>query len=96
MIMEISGKTQRKASPTGAAIDIAIRLGVLAVLAACCFQILRPFVSPIVWEIIGVSIIQALRAGLRFAVAGIPAAGLWALLCLILAIIQSGYPVRGV
>ena len=50
--MEISGKPERKASPTGAAIDIAIRLGVLAVLVAWCFQILRPFVSPIVWGII--------------------------------------------
>jgi predicted PurR-regulated permease PerM len=88
--MEISGETERKASPTGAAIDIAIRLGVLAVLVACCFQILRPFVSPIVWGIIGVSIIQALLACLGFAVAGIPATGLWALLCLILAIIQIG------
>ena len=88
--MEISGETERKASPTGAAIDIAIRLGVLAVLVACCFQILRPFVSPIVWGIIGVSIIQALLACLGFAVAGIPVTGLWALLCLILAIIQIG------
>lgn len=50
--MEISGKPERKASPTGTAIDIAIRLGVLAVLVAWCFQILRPFVSPIVWGII--------------------------------------------
>jgi predicted PurR-regulated permease PerM len=50
--MEISGKTERKASPTGTAIDIAIRLGVLAVLVAWCFQILRPFVSSIIWGII--------------------------------------------
>jgi predicted PurR-regulated permease PerM len=50
--MDISEKTERKASPTSAAIDIAIRLGVLAVLVAWCFQILRPFVSPIIWGII--------------------------------------------
>jgi len=50
--MDISGKTERKASPAGAAIDIAIRLSVLAVLVAWCFQILRPFVLPIVWGII--------------------------------------------
>ncbi|MGB5424299.1 MAG: AI-2E family transporter [Desulfobacterales bacterium] len=49
--MDISGKTERKVSPTGVAIDIAIRLGVLAVLVAWCFQILRPFVSPIIWGI---------------------------------------------
>jgi predicted PurR-regulated permease PerM len=47
-------------------------------------------VRSVVKGIIGVSIIQALLAGLGFAVAGIPAAGLWALLCLILAIIQIG------
>ena len=50
--MEISGKPERKASPSSAAIDIAIRLGVLAVLVVWCFQILRPFVSPIIWGII--------------------------------------------
>jgi predicted PurR-regulated permease PerM len=44
----------------------------------------------VVKGIIGVSIIQALLAGLGFAVAGIPAAGLWAFLCLVLAIIQIG------
>jgi len=47
-------------------------------------------IRSVVKGIIGVSIIQALLAGLGFAVAGIPAAGLWAFLCLILAIIQIG------
>ena len=50
--MEISGKTERKASPIGAAVDITIRLGVLAVLVVWCFQILRPFISPVIWGII--------------------------------------------
>jgi predicted PurR-regulated permease PerM len=50
--MEISGKTERKVSPTGAAVDITIRLGVLAVLVVWCFQILRPFISPVIWGII--------------------------------------------
>ena len=50
--MEISGKPERKASPTGAAVDIAVRLGVLAVLVAWCFQILKPFISPVIWGII--------------------------------------------
>lgn len=40
--------------------------------------------------ILGVALIQALLAGLGFLAAGVPAAGLWALLCLLLAIIQIG------
>ena len=31
------------------AIDIAIRIGVLAFLMAWCFQILRPFITPVIW-----------------------------------------------
>jgi predicted PurR-regulated permease PerM len=38
----------------------------------------------------GVAIIQALLAGIGFAAAGVPAAGLWAFLCLLLAIVQIG------
>jgi predicted PurR-regulated permease PerM len=40
--------------------------------------------------ILGVALIQSLLAGLGFMVAGVPAAGLWALLCLILSIAQIG------
>jgi predicted PurR-regulated permease PerM len=40
--------------------------------------------------IIGVALIQATLAGLGFVVAGVPAAGLLALICLILAIVQIG------
>ena len=40
--------------------------------------------------VIGVAFIQSFLAGLVFLLAGIPYAGLWALLCLILAIIQIG------
>jgi len=40
--------------------------------------------------ILGVALIQSLLAGLGFYVAGVPAAGLWALLCLFLAVIQIG------
>lgn len=47
-------------------------------------------VRSVVKGIIGVSIVQALLAGVGFAVAGIPGAGIWALLCLILAITQIG------
>ena len=40
--------------------------------------------------ILGVAIIQAMLAGTGFFVSGVPAAGLWAFLCLFLAIIQIG------
>jgi predicted PurR-regulated permease PerM len=40
--------------------------------------------------ILGVAIIQSLLAGLGLLVAGVPAAGLWALLCLLLGVAQIG------
>jgi predicted PurR-regulated permease PerM len=47
-------------------------------------------VRNVVKGILGVAIIQALLAGIGFAVAGVPAAGLWTFLCLLLAIVQIG------
>jgi predicted PurR-regulated permease PerM len=44
----------------------------------------------VVKGILGVAVIQSLCAGVGFLVAGIPYAGIWTLLCLILAIIQIG------
>ena len=44
--------------------------------------------------ILGVAFIQALLAGLGFLAVGVPAAGLWALLCLLLSVVQVGiFPV---
>lgn len=44
--------------------------------------------------ILGVAVVQALLAGLGFLVVGVPGAGLWALLCLILSVVQVGtFPV---
>lgn len=40
--------------------------------------------------ILGVALIQAILAGLGFLAVGLPAAGLWALVCLILAVVQIG------
>jgi len=40
--------------------------------------------------IIGVAVIQSVFAGIGFLVAGVPGAGLWALICLVLAIVQIG------
>ena len=40
--------------------------------------------------VIGVALIQSLLAGLGLVIAGVPAAGLWTLLCLVLAIVQIG------
>jgi predicted PurR-regulated permease PerM len=51
-------------------------------------------VRSVVKGILGVAIIQALLAGIGFLAAGVPGAGLWASLCLFLAIIQIGiFPV---
>jgi predicted PurR-regulated permease PerM len=44
----------------------------------------------VVKGILGVAIIQGLLAGMGFMIAGVPGAGIWAFLCLFLAIIQIG------
>jgi predicted PurR-regulated permease PerM len=45
-------------------------------------------VNSVVQGILGVAVIQTLLAGLGFVVAGVPAAGLWALLVLVSAVVQ--------
>jgi predicted PurR-regulated permease PerM len=48
----------------------------------------------VVKGILGVAVIQSVFAGIGFALAGIPYAGIWTILCMILAIIQIGiFPV---
>ena len=47
-------------------------------------------IRSVVKGILGVAIIQTLLSGIGFVVAGVPAAGLWTLFCLIFAIIQVG------
>jgi predicted PurR-regulated permease PerM len=47
-------------------------------------------IRSVVKGILGVALIQTLFSGLGFFVAGIPAAGLWTVFCLILAIVQIG------
>jgi predicted PurR-regulated permease PerM len=42
-------KMAQEKSYLGLATDIAIRIGVLALLVAWCFQILRPFITPVIW-----------------------------------------------
>lgn len=44
----------------------------------------------VVKGVLGVAIIQSVCAGIGYFVAGIPFAGIWTLLCLVLAIIQVG------
>jgi predicted PurR-regulated permease PerM len=57
-------------------------------------EISKKTVRTVVKGILGVAIIQALLAGAGFLVAGVPGAGLWAFLCLFLAVIQIGiFPV---
>lgn len=50
--MQPSAQSKDSASTTQIVIDIAIRLGVLAIVLAACFQIVRPFISPVIWGII--------------------------------------------
>ena len=40
--------------------------------------------------VLGVAVIQALLAGLGFIAAGVPGAGIWAMLCLVSAVVQVG------
>ena len=48
------------------ALEVAVHLGTLVLLAAWCFAILRPFISPIVW---GVIIAVAVHPGYQWALA---------------------------
>jgi predicted PurR-regulated permease PerM len=50
--MNEADKIAREKTYIGPAIDIAIRIGVIALLIALCFTILRPFISPVMWGII--------------------------------------------
>lgn len=51
-------------------------------------RLVRDTISSVVQGIVGVAVIQAILAGIGFIVAGVPAAGLWALLVLIAAVVQ--------
>jgi predicted PurR-regulated permease PerM len=48
----------------------------------------RATVKSVVQGIVGVAVIQAVLAGIGFIAAGVPAAGLWALLVLVAAVVQ--------
>jgi predicted PurR-regulated permease PerM len=50
--MKEADKITQEKTYIGPAIDIAIRIGVIALLIALCFSILRPFISPVLWGII--------------------------------------------
>jgi predicted PurR-regulated permease PerM len=51
-------------------------------------ELARATVSSVVQGIVGVALIQAILAGIGFTVAGVPGAGLWALLVLVAAVVQ--------
>ena len=51
-------------------------------------ELARATISSVVNGIVGVALIQSLLAGLGFVLAGVPAAGLWALLVLVAAVVQ--------
>jgi predicted PurR-regulated permease PerM len=50
----------------------------------------RATIRSVARGILGVALIQSILAGLGFLAVGVPAAGLWAFLCLLLAVIQIG------
>jgi len=54
----------------------------------------RATIRSVARGILGVAFLQAMLAGLGFLAVGVPGAGLWALLCLLLAVVQIGiFPV---
>lgn len=58
------------------------------------FQTAEDTIRSVSRGILGVALIQSLLAGVGFLVMGVPAAGLWALLCLVLSVVQIGvFPV---
>jgi predicted PurR-regulated permease PerM len=50
----------------------------------------RATIRSVARGILGVALIQSLLAGMGFLVMGVPGAGLWALICLLLAVVQIG------
>jgi len=57
-------------------------------------ELARATVRSVTRGILGVAFLQALLAGLGFLAVGVPGAGLWALICLLLAVVQIGiFPV---
>ena len=53
-------------------------------------NLVQTTVRSVALGILGVAAIQSILAGLGFIVAGVPAPGLWALLCLLLSVVQIG------
>jgi predicted PurR-regulated permease PerM len=53
-------------------------------------EIILGTVHSVVVGILGVAVIQAAMAGVGFVIAGVPFAGIWTLLCLMLSIVQIG------
>lgn len=53
-------------------------------------EVIELTIRNVVKGVLGVAVIQSLLAGIGFFAAGVPAAGLWTLFCLILALIQIG------
>lgn len=57
-------------------------------------ELVRATIHSVARGILGVAFLQSILAGLGFLAVGVPGAGLWALLCLLLAVVQIGiFPV---
>ena len=53
-------------------------------------ELMRDTIRSVARGILGVAVLQSILAGLGFLAVGVPGAGLWALLCLLLAVVQIG------
>jgi predicted PurR-regulated permease PerM len=74
----------------GAATGQAIALRLAGKHGAAFIDISRATIRSVARGILGVALIQSLLAGLGFLAVGLPGAGLWAFLCLLLSVVQVG------
>jgi len=74
----------------GVATGQAIALRLAGKRGAAFIDISRATIRSVARGILGVALIQSILAGLGFLAVGLPGAGLWAFLCLLLAVVQVG------
>lgn len=75
---------------TGVATGQAIALRLAGEHGAAFIDVSRATIRSVARGILGVALIQSLLAGLGFLAVGLPGAGLWAFLCLLLSVVQIG------
>jgi predicted PurR-regulated permease PerM len=75
---------------SGARVSYAIARRLAEEHGAGFIDLARATIRSVSRGILGVALLQSILAGLGFLAAGVPAAGLWAFLCLLLSVIQIG------